>query len=148
MIGHENNLKEEILTKYKPDALRLLRYLTWFEAKRGQSVSNTYRGEPGSETIPFPTYEPNLLAFIKEVKNSTFLDKNYPYIISRNRIHTPDDMRNLINNAKLTDIDILRGILSKYVIEGSHRSSCWIEAVNEDIFLLTLRKLALLFTKI
>lgn len=146
MIGHENSLKEEILTKYTPDALRLLRYLSWFEAKRGQSVSNIYRGEPGSETIPFPTYEPTLLAFVKEAKNSTFLDRNYPYIFTRNHIKSPADSRNMIESAKLTDIDILRGILSKYVIEGSHRSSCWIEAVNEDIFLLILKKFEKFFT--
>lgn len=145
MIGHEDSLKEEILTKYKPDVLRLLRYLSWFEAKRGQSVVSIYRGEPGSETIPFPTYEPTLLAFVKEAKNSTLLDKNYPYVYTRYRIKSPADARGLIEHAKLTDIELLRGILSKYIIEGSHRSSCWIEAVNEDIFLLVLKRLEKLF---
>ena len=105
----------------------------------GQSVSNIYREEPGQRQFR-STYEPTLLAFVKEAKNSTFLDRNYPYVFTRNHIKSPADSRNMIESAKLTDIDILRGILSKYVIEGSYRSSCWIEAVNEDIFLLILKK--------
>ena len=42
---------------------------------------------------------------------------------------------------KLEEECILCGILSKYVLEGRTKATLWGEAVQEDIFLLVLRKM-------
>ena len=46
-----------------------------------------------------------------------------------------------LTGAELKDWEILGGILSKYVLEGQTKASLWGEAVQEDIFLLVLRKM-------
>jgi len=148
MALQENAINDAIISEYKNDALKLIEYLPWFESKRGQRVSGFYEGEPGVKTIPLPTYDPTLLRFIKEVQKSSFSYKNYPYIYTKNQIKTPNDERMCIEHAKIRDIDNLKGILSKYVLEGMSRSSRWVEAVDEDIFLLLLRKLEQLFGNI
>ncbi len=148
MAIQENVINEAIISEYKSDALKLITYLPWFESKRGQKISGYYEGEPGVKTIPLPTYEPTLLRFIKEVQNSSFYYKNYPYIYTKNHIKTPNDERICIEQAKIRDIDDLKGILSRYVLEGMSHSSRWVEAVDEDIFLLLLKKLEQLFGNI
>ena len=47
----------------------------------------------------------------------------------------------MIAAAELRDWDILRGILSRYVLEGRTKAVLWGEAVQEGIFLLVLRQM-------
>ena len=69
------------------------------------------------------------------------MDKNYRYVYTRNHIRTPEDERRVIRAAELKDWDILRGILSRYVLGGMTKASLWSQAVQEDIFYLVLSKM-------
>lgn len=141
MTEKDVSTREAIIEKYSADAKRLVQYLSWFEEKKGSDVAGVYNGEPGAKTIPVATYDSTLLAFVRLAKETVFMDKNYPYVYTRNRLHSHEDERKLIENAKLTDIHELAGILSKYVMEGMRRGAAWVEAVDEGIFLSILNKL-------
>lgn len=47
----------------------------------------------------------------------------------------------MIVGAELKDWDILRGILSRYVLGGRTKAALWGEAVQENIFLLVLKQM-------
>ena len=75
------------------------------------------------------------------------MDKNYPYVYSRNMIKTHSDEQRLIAQARLTDFFILQGILSKYVLEGMRRSTVWTVAVKEEIFINILKQFTIIFNQ-
>ncbi len=147
MSEQDLGLKEAIIEKYSADAKRLIPYIMWLETKTGADVSGIYSGEPGMKTMPVATYDATLLEFVNLAKKTTFMDKNYPYVYTRNHLRTHADERKLIESARLTDIQNLCGILSKYVLEGMRRGSCWVEAVDEGIFLAVLTKLKQFFER-
>lgn len=147
MSEQDISIKQAIIEKYSADAKRLIPYLNWFETKKGTEVSGIYDGEPGMKTMPVTTYDPTLLAFVKLARDTVFMDKNYPYIYTRNHIRSHEDEHRIIENAKLTDIRNISGILSKYVLEGMRRSVSWVDAVDAGIFLAVLQKLKQLFER-
>lgn len=147
MNEHERNQKEAIIREYRDEALQLARYLPWFESKRGESLTGIYDGEDGVKTIPLPVYDSTLLAFVKEAQAGKLMDKNYPYVYSRNMIKTHSDEQRLIAQARLTDFFILQGILSKYVLEGMRRSTVWTVAVKEEIFINILKQFTIIFNQ-
>jgi len=69
------------------------------------------------------------------------MDRNYAYIYTRHRICTHQDERNMIQKAGWKEWDILRGILSKYVLGGRTKGNLWSEAVSEQIFYLVIRQM-------
>ncbi len=147
MSEQEIGIKEAIIAKYSEDAKRLIPYLAWFEEKKGTDVAGIYDGEPGAKTIPVATYDAKLLAFVKLAKDTVLMDKNYPYVYSRNRIRNHEDELRLIEQARLTDIKEVCGIFSKYVLEGLRKGATWVDAVDAGIFLAVLRKLKLFFER-
>ncbi len=147
MSEQDMSTKQEIINKYSADAKRLIPYLTWFEAKRGTDVSAIYDGEPGMKTMPVTTYDSMLLEFVKLAKSTVFMDRNYPYVYTRNHIHSHEDELRMIEKARLTDIQNLGAILSKYVMEGMRRSTSWVDAVDAGIFLAVLCKLKEFFER-
>ena len=46
-----------------------------------------------------------------------------------------------METATLRDIDLFRGIISKYVLEGQRKSVMWTTAVEERIFVTALSRL-------
>lgn len=134
--------RQQVVSTYKPDVERLIRYLPWLEEKAGSNVAETFEGSgiKGS-SITFPVYDGTLMSFIKEVQRTTLLDRNYPYIYSRNRIRTLQDELRMIDRASIMDMDILKGILSKYVLGGMTKARLWSEAVYNSIFLKVIRKM-------
>ncbi|NLG02606.1 MAG: hypothetical protein GX567_02025 [Clostridia bacterium] len=145
MNEHERNQKEAIVREYRDEALALARYLPWFESKRGESLTGIYEGENGIKTIPLPVYDSKLLAFVKEAQAGNLMDRNYPYVYSRNQIRTHADEQRLIAQARLKDFFTLQGILSKYVLEGMRRSTVWTVAVQEELFLNILKQFTIIF---
>ena len=91
--------------------------------------------------MSFPVYDATLMNFVREAAASPLMNRNYVYVYTRNRIRNHADEKRLIAGAELKDWEILGGILSKYVLEGQTKASLWGEAVQEDIFLLVLRKM-------
>ncbi len=136
--------RQQLVQEYKQTVSPLLRYLPWLIRNTGQSGSSNYQGDEFSEhsmSFSFPVYDSTLMSFIREASNSPLMDRNYSYIYTRNRIKTHDDERRLIESAELKDWDILRGILSKYVMGGRTKAFLWSEAVRENIFVAVLEQM-------
>lgn len=134
--------RQQMITRYKAAAEPLLKYLPWMEKNAGRAVSRSYQGNGlGKSSMTFPVYDATLMNFVREAANSPLMDRNYVYTYTRNRIRNHEDEKRLIAGAELKDWDILGGILSKYVLEGKTKATLWGEAVQENIFVLVLRKM-------
>ena len=134
--------RQQVVNEYKPDIEKLIRYLPWLEEKAGQMVSETFGGSGIKEnSITFPVYDSTLMSFIKEVQRTKLLDRNYVYVYSRNRIRTTADELRMIDWCSIMEMDILKGILSKYVMGGMTKGRLWTEAVRNQIFLKIIRKM-------
>ena len=56
-------------------------------------------------------------------------------------MRTLQDELRMIDRASIMDMDILKGILSKYVLGGMTKGRLWSEAVYNSIFLKVIRKM-------
>lgn len=139
----EQNLeyRQQLVQEYKQSVMPLLKYLPWLEQSAGKTMSTTYGGKDMEHSISFPVYDATLMNFVKEAEKSSLMDKNYKYVYTRNRIHNHDDERNIIKTAGWREWDILKGILSRYVLEGRRKGILWSEAVREQIFYLVLKQM-------
>ncbi|MDD3206467.1 MAG: hypothetical protein PHS74_12155 [Lachnospiraceae bacterium] len=138
----EKRSTDGIVQEYKADVHKLIRFIPWLETKVGAKVASTYADDDlGKSSITFPVYDSTLLSFIKEIKSTKFLDKNYAYAYSRIRMKTSQDEKSAIQQARIQDMDLLSGILSKYAIKGMSKGSVWTEGVENGVFLEVLLKL-------
>lgn len=144
-MNKEANLKEEIIEEYQEDLLKLLRYLPFLEQKGGKDVQNFYEGDGEHTIIPVPVYDSTLLGFVKEARSTKFMNRNYPYTYRKWRMPDPKAERAAMESATLRDIELFRGIISKYVLEGQRKAVMWTTAVEERIFVTALSKLKTLF---
>ena len=134
--------RKKVVQEYKQDVERLIRYLPWLEEKSGSNVSETYTGSGITEhSVAFPVYDSTLLGFVKEVQRTNLLDRNYRYVYTRNRIVTCQDELRAISNSDITRMDVLKGILSKYVMGGMTKGRMWPEAVQSRSFLSVVNKM-------
>lgn len=141
-MEQEMEYRRQQLEEYKRELMPLLRYLPWLEKSAGTSVSRSYNGaEMGERVMSFPVYDSTLLSFVREAAKTGFMDRNYRYIYTRNRILSHEDERRVIQNAGLKEWGMLCGILSKYVLGGQTKGVLWSEAVQEGIFYLVIRKM-------
>lgn len=99
-----------------------------------------YTGDGTHATFSFPVYDSTLLSFINDVGVSCFMDTNYHYVYSRNHIRTHEDEWKAIERVTVMDMEILNGILSKYVLGGMTKAVLWKEGVQYEIFLRVLLK--------
>ena len=141
MYGQETNMREQIVEEYKDDLTKLLRYLPFLEKRGGKDVQQFYEGDEQNKVIPVPVYDSTLLAFVKEAKTTKFMFRNYPYIYRRWNLPDPAAERKAMETAQLRDIDLFRGIISKYVLGGQTKAVMWTMAVEERIFVTALTKL-------
>lgn len=111
-MEQSSEYREQLLESYKQAVRPLLPYLPWLEQSAG-----------------------------KKARKSPLMDRNYAYIYTRHRICTHQDERNMIQKAGWKEWDILRGILSKYVLGGRTKGNLWSEAVSEQIFYLVIRQM-------
>lgn len=141
-LENENLYKLELIHKYREGFEKLFRYIPWFQDKLGTKTSHLYNGDNVPQrSVSIPVYDATLLAFVKEMKNTGFMDKNYVYIYSRYGIRTVKDELNLIARAELKDIENIIGIISRYVLGGMVKGSLWVQAVENGIFLQALLKI-------
>lgn len=134
--------RQQLVQEYRQLLEPLLCYLPWLESRRGKAVSHSYQGQGiDRNSMSFPVYEATLLRFVKEASVSPLMDRNYNYVYSRNRIRNHEDERRIIASAEIGEWDILRGILSKYVLGGMTKATLWGEAMREDIFVLVLGRM-------
>jgi len=133
---------QEIMQHYRSDIELLVRYLPWLETKRGQEVSNEYHGAHDTErSFAFPVYDGTLLNFVKDVQKTALTDRNYQYVYSRYRIETVADEYVQVDRASVQELNILIGILSKYVLGGRTKGTLWPEGVRNGIYLAIVSKL-------
>lgn len=133
---------QEVINGYKPDVERLIRYIPWLETKAGSNVASIYKGEGIEDnSIPFPVYDSTLLSLVQDVKRTKLLDRNYAYVYSRNRIKSAADEQRLIGMATIREMDMLKGILSKYILGGMTKGSVWSEGVKNGSILKVILKM-------
>lgn len=134
--------RKNLIRQYQPDAKRLIRYISWLETKCGKDVMNSYEGEGVQKTaFTFPVYDSTLLSFVKTAKETCFINRNYQYVYTRNRIKDAAQEKKAVKNATLRDMEILSGILSKYILGGMTKSVLWAQGVENGIFLEVLYRL-------
>lgn len=134
--------RQQLLQNHKQEIEPLLRYLPWLKQNAGKAASSNYQRQGiGNHSISFPVYDSSLVNFVREASGSRLMNRNYPYVYTRNRIRNHDDERRLIAGAGLRDWDLLCGILSKYVLGGKTKATLWSEAVQENIFSLVLERM-------
>lgn len=141
-MNQDKEYRQQQTEEYRQAVMPLLRYLPWFEDHAGQYGSTFYQGPEATEhSIGIPVYDATLLNFVREAGKSPLMDRNYRYTYTRGGLRTHEDERRAIAAAELKDWDVLRGILSKYVMGGMTKSTLWAQGVQENIFLLVLRKM-------
>lgn len=138
---------EEVFQEYKSDMLKLIAYLPWLEEKSGKAkVSQTFTGENIAEnSVAFPVYDSNLLRFVREAQTTKFMDRNYVYVISRNRLNSTDVEKKFIKAQTILQINNIGGVLCKYVMGGQTKAKLWSQAMDECIFLEVVSKLKELY---
>lgn len=142
----EQMTAEQVFAEYKDDMKKLIAYLPWLEKQHGQSVTSTYNQDGlGGHSLAFPVYDSNLMRFIKDAQTTKFMDRNYRYVLTRNRLNGPADEIRFINEQTILKIQNIGGILSAYVMGGQTKSRLWSDAMNYDIFLVIVRKLKELY---
>lgn len=138
MYGQEDSLREQIYEDYKDDVLKLIKYLPWLSKKSGKDVSSMYTGDDKIQVIPIPVFDSTLLAFVKDAEKTKFIDRNYPYVYTRNGIRTHEDELKMLKDAKITDIKVFKAVLSKYVLGGKTKASMWAEGVDSGVLVAAL----------
>ena len=134
--------RQQVVNEYRADVEKLARYLPWLESKKGKSVQQSYSGSGIAEhSISSLVYDGTLMNFVKEAQRTKLMDRNYRYVYSRYRIRIVEDELRAIKRADIKEMDVLKGILSKYVLEGMRKGRRWSEAVEEGIFLNVVRKM-------
>ncbi len=139
MNGDLDN-RRKIIEQYKPDVQLLIRYIPWLEQKKDEQVVKEY-GREEETVLTFPVYDSTLLALVKTAQKTCFMNRNYRYIYTRYGIHSVAKEIELIEHATLREMDLLGGILSRYVMSGMTKGSVWPEAVQNGVFLALFKKL-------
>lgn len=147
MMITEHMTAQEVFLQYKSDMEKLIAYLPWLEEKSGkEKVATNYVGQDlAQSTISFPVYDGTLLRFIREADSTQFIDRNYVYVLSRNRLRTVQEEKQFVKNQTMLQLDNIGGILSKYVMGGRTKSRLWSEAVDQGVFLEIVSKLKELY---
>jgi len=138
-LESENTLADQMITTYGKELEMLFGFIPYFSEKNNTFAKN-YDGAQGESNLNFPVFDSVLLDFVKKASKTKLMDRNYPYVYSRNRIRTHEDERKCIERCTIRDVDILRGFLSKYILEGMHRGPAWAEGAREGIYLGVLLK--------
>ena len=104
MLKNEKLSNEEVIIVYKDEVVKLLKYKNWLEKMNGRNTSDIYKGEGIEETsMPVPVYDSTLLSFVREAKNTVFMNRNYVYTFSQYRLKTIKDEYSFIESSTLQD---------------------------------------------
>lgn len=142
MEKEEIAYRQQVVNEYRPDVEKLARYLPWLESKVGGSVHQNYSGSGIEQnSVTFPVYDSTLMSFVKEAQRTKLMDRNYRYVYSRGKIRTLQDEIRAIERTTIREMDVLKGILSKYVLGGMTKGRMWSEAVESGIFLAVIKQM-------
>ncbi|SDB02194.1 MULTISPECIES: hypothetical protein [unclassified Butyrivibrio] len=135
------NSVEDIISRYKDDVASLAPYITWLKEHTKQQVAESYSNSELSKSMPFPVYDSNLLSFVKQAQQTKMMNRNYTYVYTRNHLHTYKDELLFIEDAEITDMDDLAGILSRYILEGQTKGTVWAEGVYTGVLYAVVYKM-------
>lgn len=142
MAENEKLSREEIIELYQDDAMKLLQFYGWAKKISGQSMSDVYKGQNIEEhSMAVPVYDATLLQFIKTAEKTKFMNRNYVYTYSRNRIKTAQDEIRLIEECTLQDMKVLGDILSSYCYRGDVKGAVWNEGIKQGVYIALLDKI-------
>ncbi len=144
MVSREEDIayRKELVASYMDDVVSLAKYIPWLEQKSGKTVSETYNQNGLDESsIVFPVYDAMLLNFVKAAQKTKLLDRNYVYVYTRLRIKTVEDELAAIEKADIMQMDILKGILTKYINGGMRKGTVWTDGVKSGVFLKVVTKM-------
>jgi len=146
MISEQMTAKE-VFAKYKEDMLKLIAYQPWLEEKSGNAkMYEQYQTEGMTQnSMKFPVYDGTLLRFVREAENTVFMDRNYVYVISGNRLKSAEDEKAFVRKQTMLGMDNIGGVLSKYVMGGKVKGRMWSDAMDQGIFLEIVNKLKELY---
>ena len=145
-MGFENdgsvneNSVEDIVLRYRPQLDKIVPYLNWLKDNASNEVAQSYSNSE-LKSIPFPIYDSTLLSFVKAAQNTDLLDRNYVYVYSRNRLNSAKDELLFIQDAQITNMDDLAGILSKYILSGMTKGTVWAEGVRNGVLYNVVKKM-------
>ncbi|MDD6492891.1 MAG: hypothetical protein PUG54_11880 [Firmicutes bacterium] len=140
-MENENIYRQEMVKKYRSAMGELFRYIPWFEQKVGMKAMQSYTGDDRpSNSVPIPVYDSTLLGFVKEMQRTGLMDRNYVYVYSQCGIRNEQDELKWIDQTELKDIEIIFGIMAKYVLGGMTKGVLWSKAVENGVFLHGLRR--------
>ncbi len=140
-MQNEKLSKEEFLYMFREDVIRLSRYIPWLEQKSGKDVSKNYQdGDKMKHTLSFPVYDSVLLSFLNDASMTVFMEQNYHYFYTRNRVKDYQDELRMIEKADIMHMEVLQCILSRYVFGGMTKAYLWKDGVEHRIFLNVLKK--------
>lgn len=131
--------REELVEKFKPTIEYLARYIPWLEKQTGQTVAHSYKGE-AKQSFSIPVYDGTLLSFINDVSMTNYMDNNYQYVYTKNHLKTFEDEWKAIDRVDIMHMEVLCGIMSRYVLGGMTKSIYWKNGVEYEIFLRILKK--------
>ena len=127
------NSVQDIISRYKDDVASLVPYMNWLKEHMNQQVSESYSNGESFKSIPFPVYDSNLLSFVKQAQQTKMMNRNYTYVYTRNHIANYKDELLFIEDAEISDMDDLAGILSRYILEGQTKGTVWAEGVYTGV---------------
>jgi len=124
----------QLIADYRSRFEPFFRYIPWFEERRGKNQAKLYDGDNTSGTISVPVYDATLLNFVRAMQDTGMMNRNYHYVYSKNMMYGFEDEIAHIMKCNLKDMDIIIGIISKYVLGGMAKGRMWTDAVEEGIF--------------
>ncbi len=144
-MENDNNVNEnsveDIVSRYRPQLQKIVPYVRWLKDNaQNADIAQSYSSND-LKSMPFPIYDSNLLAFVKACQTTELLDRNYVYVYTRNHLNTVKDELMFINEANITNMDDLAGILSKYILSGMTKGTVWAEGVRNGVLYKVVEKM-------
>lgn len=134
---------DEMVAKYSPDVDKLASFIPWLEEKYGLEVKKNFDNpDIVSGSVSFPVYDGYLMTFINTADQTMFMDPNYVYTYSHQRIRSKEDEEAFIERCNaLKDIPALGHIVAKYVLGGRTKAILWSEGVKNGVLLTAISKM-------
>lgn len=141
-MENENIYRQEMINKYRTVMEDLFRYIPWLEQKAGMKMVQFYTGDnqPGN-SVPIPVYDSTLLSFVKDMQRTGLMDRNYVYVYTHKGIKDEKDELKVISEVELKEIEVIFGIMAKYVLGGMTKGMLWSKAVENGVFLNGLKRI-------
>ncbi len=128
------------LSLVRKGAEKLLQFIPYFETATEENVCRWEKErKPGENhrTLPYPVYDRTLKDFIREFYETNLISPNYSDILDNRNLK---DMNGINDAIAKADIELLRAILTKYIIRERFCDGVWAIAVKNGIFLGILNR--------